>query len=533
MKLSGILGRIAPAMTLAFGLALAVPAGAQTQSDIVTLKSFDGFTQLRGRLVEFDGSRFTIETSLGVIQIDALKVNCEGDACPANLLFGAEFAVVGSNTVGADLMPALIEGYSDGLDAELIREMGSLQGDTILRIRHQNGQEMAAIDLKAHGSGTAFEALAAGETEIAMAARQAKRADVARLVQAGLGDPRDNQELEHVIAVDGLLVLVNPANPLGSISMTDLGRVFSGQIDNWSALGGPDQPITVYSRDEESGTFQSFSDLVLAPTGLALTAGAERLGSNAELSDRVSADPGGIGFASFAYQRAAKALAIREECGLVSHPTPFAVKTEEYPLSSRLYLYTSGKPMSAHASKIVEFAKSDEAQPLIADAGFINNTVESLPIDQQGARLIHALTGEDEVSPQLLREMLVELRDAERLSITFRFSPGTSNLTPKSQADARQFARSLADGAYADREVLLVGFTDSIGQFALNQSLALRRASVVEQLMRTSVGPGELDGAQLSVRGYGELTPVGCNSTFGGRFVNRRVEVWVRARSGT
>ena len=527
-KLHRLLGGIAVTVACVWGGA----AFAQDQQNVITLRSFDGFTQLKGELVDFDGSQFTIRTTLGVIQVDALKVNCEGEACPDNLLFGAQFGVFGSNTIGAALMPAIIEGYADSLDAGVVREIGQIANESTLRVQHEDGREMAAIELRSHGSGSSFDGLADGSAEIGMSSRRARRSDVAKLVQSGFVDPRDS-EYEHVIAVDGLIIIVNQDNPLPSISLDEVARIFSGQITNWADIGGPDRAITVYARDDQSGTFGTFEDLVLSPAGLALAPSAKRFESNARLSDSVAADPSGIGFTALAYERVAKALPIRQECGLESAPTSFSVKTEEYPLSRRLYLYTRPGPMTAHAKQLVDFALSDDAQPLISDSGFVNQRVEGMALSEMGAQLIHALTEEPEISATLMRNMLVELRDAQRLSTTFRFTPGSSQLTPKSQADALKFARELAAGAYSNRQILLVGFTDSIGEFQLNEALSLRRAGVVDQIVRSSVAPGALDNVAIQVLGFGELMPVGCNSTFGGRFVNRRVEVWVRQRPGT
>ncbi|MEM7211233.1 MAG: phosphate ABC transporter substrate-binding/OmpA family protein, partial [Pseudomonadota bacterium] len=496
----------------------------------VTLKSFDGFTQLRGKMVDFDGATFTIETVLGTIQVDALQVNCEGEGCPQNLLFGAEFGIYGSNTIGAELMPALIEGYADSLDATLVAEVGNKPLERMMRIVHPNGREMAAIDLQSYGSSSSFLGMAEGRAVVGMSARRGRDREMAALGSAGIPDLRDT-ESEHIVALDGLVAVVHPSNSISSISLEELALVFSGVVTNWAQLGGADAPINLYARDEQSGTFQTFGSLVLAPFAADISPVAQRFNSNIRLSDSVAADPNGIGVTAAADQRATRALPIRQECGIFAVPTTFAMKTEEYPLARRLYLYTPPRDVPAHARQIVEFAKSDAAQSLIAEAGFVNQTVETLSINDMGARIIHAMTGEPEFSPAQMRDLLVDLKDAVRLSTTLRFTPGTSNLTPKSQADARRLAEELALGAYAGREVLLVGFTDSVGQFELNRQLSARRAQVAEQVLRTSVPEGALDSVQISLRGYGELMPVGCNTDIGGRSANRRVEVWLRTPS--
>ena len=197
---------------LGLGAVLSGTAWAQsTEAPVVTLKSFDGFTQLRGRMVDFDGLTFTIETALGTIQVDALQVNCEGEGCPQNLLFGAEFGIFGSNTIGAELMPTLIEGYADSLDATLVAEVGNRPLERTMRIVHPNGREMAAIDLQSYGSSTSFPGIAEGNASVGMSSRRGQDRDMATLSNAGIPDLRDTAN-EHIIALDGLVAVVHDSN---------------------------------------------------------------------------------------------------------------------------------------------------------------------------------------------------------------------------------------------------------------------------------------------------------------------------------
>ena len=288
------------------------------------------------------------------------------------------------------------------------------------------------------------------------------------MFNAGLTDPRDT-EAEHIIGLDGLIVVTNRANPVSSISLEELALIYSGAMTNWSQMGGPDQPITIYAGADETGTFQTLQSLVLAPYGVQMTPNAQRFTSNVAISDAVAGNQWGIGVTAAAYERAAKALPIRQECGILSFPTTFAMKTGEYPLSRRLYLYTPRGDMTAHARNLVEFAQSSEAQALIVDAGFVSLEVETALINNQGARIVHAMTGEEEVSLQGLRDFVLDVKDAVRLSTTFRFTPGESRLDPVSQAAAEQFARDISNGVYEGKEVMLIGFTDSVGQFDLNR----------------------------------------------------------------
>jgi phosphate transport system substrate-binding protein len=396
----------------------------------------------------------------------------------------------------------------------------------VFRLVGGGGNEMAAISVGAHGTTTAFPALAEGTATIGLSSRRINGPE------AGLADLRDSPD-EYILALDGLIVIVHPDNPLRSLSLDQIAAVFAGRITSWAALGGPDQRINVYVPDDRSGTQQVFEAMVMQPRRLTVVEAAERLEDHADLSDLVSIDPAGIGLTGFAYARGSRMLAIRQQCGLVSFPTSFSLKTEEYPLGRRLYAYGSGRaPLSTHARGLIDFALSDAAQPIIAEAGFVDRDIEGQGIEVQGARLAHSLTSPEEFSLPVFREMLNETIDAERLSITFRFTLGSSRLEARSQSEAERFARMLAGGAFPGKDILLIGFADSVGEFAVNQDLAVRRAQRVLDTLKESVAAGALDGVPILVQSYGELTPVGCNETAEGRELNRRVEVWIRDKRG-
>ena len=511
-------------LVIAFAALLASLGAARAEPRVV-LTSLDGATRVEGELLGFDGENYTVRTSLGIIAVAAAQVTCAGPGCPVVISYGGRFAIQGSNTIGDGLMPALIEGYADTLEAELVRQVGGGENRRVLRLADAQGREIAVIEVGAHGTATAFPALADGSAAIGLASRRVAAAE------AGLADLRGGPD-EHILALGGLIVIVHPDNPVRALRLDQIAALFAGRTTSWAQLGGPELPVSLYVRDDRSGTLAAFEALVMQPSRLKIADSAERLEDSAELSDLVSIDPTGIGFTGFAYARASRPLAIRQQCGLTSFPTTFDLKTEEYPLARRLYAYGSGAAMPPHAKGLLDFALSDAAQPIIAEAGFVDRGIETQGIEVQGARLANSLISKGEFSLPLLREMLGELKDALRLSLTFRFTAGSSNLEARSQREAERFARLLADGGYAGKDILLVGFTDSGGEFKKNRGLAMRRAQSVLDTLKASVPEGALDAVPIQVQSYGELTPVGCNETPQGRQLNRRVEVWVRDKRG-
>ena len=512
LKLTGLAAACA-ALLLALGAARAEP--------VVTLRSNDGATQVTGELMGYDGSTYTVKTGVGTITLEAAEVSCSGEGCPVEVARGERFAIAGSNLMGEALMPPLVEGYADTLEARVVREVGAAPNREVLRIIDAEERQLAAIELSAEGTASAFEAMAAGEAAIGLASRRMTGAEAGLEALAGTRN-------EHILALDGLILIVHPENPVRAITLDQAAALFAGRIENWAQLGGPDAPVSLYVPAADSGTLETFEALVMRPRGLSVAADAERVQDNADLSDLVSIDPGGLGVTGFAFARAAETLSIRQPCGLVAHPTPFAIKAEEYPLTRRLYAYTAGEAMPSHAEALLAFALSDSAQPIVADAGFVDRGIESQRIDEQGGRLVHSLTSPEEFSLPIFREMLEELKEARRLSVTFRFAGGSTDLEARSQAEAERLARDLARGAHAGEEVLLVGFADSVGEFEVNRGLAARRAEAALAAMTAAVPEAALADVPILVRSYGELTPVGCNETPDGRELNRRVEVWVR-----
>ncbi len=101
------------------------------------------------------------------------------------------------------------------------------------------------IDVAAHGSGTGMRGLASGEAQIAMSSRPIKASEEALLADFG---PMRSFDSEHVVAIDGLAVIVHPSNPLDALTVSDIARLFSGEIRNWAELGGSNRPVSLYAR---------------------------------------------------------------------------------------------------------------------------------------------------------------------------------------------------------------------------------------------------------------------------------------------
>ncbi|MEM8752645.1 MAG: phosphate ABC transporter substrate-binding/OmpA family protein [Pseudomonadota bacterium] len=516
--------------SLAFAALGVAAASTGALSAEVLLRSNDGSIDVTGELLDFSDGVYTVRTSIGPLRLSAARVRCEGEGCPVIDVSGADVTLSGSDTVGEELMPLLLAGYAARFEAEADVQTGSRPFEKAVSLIGDGGfgDEITSFSVISRGSSTGFEDLLAGEAEIAMSSRSVRPAEAEAFASAGHGDLTSLGQ-ERILAVDSLRVIVHPDNPVDTISFADLAAVFAGEITNWSALGGPDAPISVYSRNTESGTFDTFQRRMMRPARKEVSPNAEVLPGHIEISKAVTSDPGGIGYVGFAFERGAKTLDLRTACDIVVRADEFSAKTEEYPLERRLYLYAKNGEMSDHAQGLFDYAATEAVDGLVSKAGFVNLGVKRRGQEDAANRVRDLIEATDDpFETNLMRQLYIEMLEYDRLSTTFRFAPGASVLDNKALRDLDRIANFLA--AQPGAEVAVVGFTDSDGPFSSNLSLAERRAAQVLAELRR-VGGDRLAGVDIQSRGFGELSPSACNETFDGRKINRRVEIWINNQS--
>ncbi len=509
------------------GSALTLTATIGWATENVTLKAIDGSIEVEGNLIAFENGIYVINTPIGEMRMAADRVDCLGAACP-NLLPQAEFIVAGSDTVGDDLMPLLLEGFGQSMGAEVELEAGADEAVqvAILIGKQGFGDELAKVTIESRGSSTAFRELLSDRAAIGMASRRIKRQEARDLRDAGAGT-MVSVDQERVVAVDSLLVLVSPDNPVDALSINQIAQIYGGVITNWRDVGGPDLPITVYSRDEDSGTRGVFDGRTIENRDMTLRDDAVIVSNNAEMARSVAEDAGGIGYAGFAFQRGAKSLNVITECGLVTQATNFAAKTEEYPFQRRLYLYNKAEIESEQINSFLDFVVTDAADGLVSKAGFIDLGVSRQPLDGLVERMRVAMASETEAfEVDALREVMTAAQDWDRLSTTFRVASGSTKLDAKSQRDLERLVSYLEQQPSGTR-VALVGFTDDQGPAVSNQELSIERGAAIAKQVEAYAGD-RLPHIDFSAMGFGELAPAACNESGNGRAINRRVEVWIR-----
>lgn len=511
---------------LMFALCLATaPVAAAAQ--VVTISSKDNVVAITGQLLSFDEEVYVLETEIGELRLSRLATTCVGQACPATTT-NLEFAVAVTEPKTATLLQAMVNGFA------------STRGLTGLSVPDANGivaridlQDMAAnetagkVDVMLEPAIVSFSQLVSNEVGMAIT-KTAVPASVAESVVADGGTDLRDLARERVIALDALVPIVHPDNPVRSVSLEELALIASGRIDNWSELGGANAPINMLLPAEGSSLDQSFSDLVLDPLRVRLRRSAMRAESESQAAAMIAQDETAITITSLSEYGVGEILPIRQTCGPLAYATDFAIKAEEYPLSRRVFAYTNDQVQSGATVAFVDFLTSTDAQPLIEGVGFVDQTVVSEPISLQGTRMTSAiLSANDSATLELVQNFSRDLATGDRLSTTFRFTSGSAQLDNKAREDVARMVTYLNSAAARNREILIIGFTDDVGRFDLNERLALLRAGGVRDALVNAIGGDALAG-RMQVSSYGPLAPVGCNEIADGRESNRRVEIWLR-----
>lgn len=493
----------------------------------VLLKSVDGTISVNGQLQGFEDGNYLIQTVLGPMTIASANIICEGEACPVLEIPIDEIFVSGSDTLANGLMPLLISGFA--AEKGGVVEDPETDGDTTISSLMGDGgfgDPLGTFQVASLSSSQGFTALQDRNTQIGLSSRRILPAEARNLRDAGAGNMIDLAQ-EHVVAVDGLSVIVNRDNPLSTISLADIDRIFSGVITNWSEIGGPNQPINIYGRDAESGTRSVFESRIFSQSGRSSSSNMQELATNEDISSTIADDPNGIGYVGNAFVRGTKAISLAGSCGISSSPDSFSAKTEEYPLQRRLYIYNRGDNVKPTTQEFIDYATSENADGVVAKSGFINLAVERVTQDTSNSRM--QLLIENTIDPfefGLMRELLVDMFHWDRLSTTFRFASGSNQLDGKAILDLERLVKYLKNHP-EDTEISLVGFTDSDGAFEANRSLSIARAQQVANTVQQIVA-AELPGVTFSFKGFGELAPTSCNDSLEGKRINRRVEVWIR-----
>jgi phosphate transport system substrate-binding protein len=241
--------------------------------------------------------------------------------------------------------------------------------DTMLNLTQRLAEGFMAanpdvtVSVTGGGSGVGINAIMSGETDIANSSRAIKSKEVSTARSNGINP------VEYPIAIDGVCIVVNAANTIDKLTVSQLGQLYQGKIANWSALGGPNKKVSLYGRQPSSGTFVYVRDEAVkgeyAPS-------MRQMNGSAQIVEGVKADEGAIGYVGVGYARepGIKVLSLSKDGSSYYSPLDKeAVDAGDYPLARPLFQYTNGKA-KGDAKALVEFELSEAGQKIVEEEGF-------------------------------------------------------------------------------------------------------------------------------------------------------------------
>lgn len=253
----------------------------------------------------------------------------------ATVASAQKLVIKGSDTLGAKLVPTLAEEYK-------AKNSG------------------VSFEIAAEGSTTGIAAIIDGTAQIGMSSRRAKPTEMSAATAKGV-------TLKPIIvAHDGIGIVVNSGNPLTKLTKRQVEQIFSGDITDWSAVGGKPGKISIYTRNTSSGTYSDFKQLAMNNRDYAKS--SQKMAGNEQIAAEVGKNPNGIGYVGLAYLTA-PGISVLAIDGQV--PTKESVLKHTYPYARPTFYYTNGAP-TGEAAKFVDFTLSAEGKQIIEKVGFVS-----------------------------------------------------------------------------------------------------------------------------------------------------------------
>ncbi|HQF38658.1 MAG TPA: phosphate ABC transporter substrate-binding protein [Opitutaceae bacterium] len=250
-----------------------------------------------------------------------------------------KLVIKGSDTLGAKLVPLVAEAF-----------------------KAQNPE--VAFEIAAEGSTTGIAAITDGTANIGMASRRAKPTEVSAALAKGVSMKPT------IVAYDGMAAIVNEANPVSQLTLRQVEQIFTGDITDWSAVGGNAGSFSIYTRNTSSGTYSDWKELAMKKRDYA--GSSQKMAGNEQIAAEVANNPNGIGYVGLAYINVPgiRVVAIVGKDGKAVLPNDETVQAKTYPYARPTFFYTNGEPHGLTA-QFVEFMLGAEGQSIAKKIGFV------------------------------------------------------------------------------------------------------------------------------------------------------------------
>src|SRR5438309_10630060 len=242
--------------------------------------------------------------------------------------------IKGSDTLGAKLVPQLAEEF---------------------KAQHPG----TTFNIAAEGSTTGISAIIDGTAQIGMSSRPTKPEEIAAAKAKGVNFK------ETVVGYDGIAVIVNSANPVKALTKKQVEQIFTGDVTDWSAVGGSGGKISVYTRNTSSGTYSEFKELAMKKRDYAPD--SQKMAGNEQIAQEVGKNPNGVGYVGLAYTKAGGVKVVPIDG---ASPSKESALAKSYPYARPTFFYTNGEPTGV-VTEFIHFTVGPDGQKIVEQVGFV------------------------------------------------------------------------------------------------------------------------------------------------------------------
>jgi phosphate transport system substrate-binding protein len=245
-----------------------------------------------------------------------------------------KLVIKGSDTLGAKLVPMLAEEY-------------------------KAANPSVSFEIAAEGSTTGITAIIDSTAQIGMSSRRAKTTELSA------GQAKGVTLKPTIVCYDGMAVIVNENSSIKDLTVRQVEQIFTGDVTDWSAVGGSTGTISIYTRNTSSGTYSDWKDLAMKKRDYA--GSSQKMAGNEQIAAEVAKNPNGIGYVGLAYIHAPgiKVVSIDGQT-----PGKENVLSKKYPYARPTFYYTNGIA-AGEAAKFIDFTLSEAGQKIVEKVGFV------------------------------------------------------------------------------------------------------------------------------------------------------------------
>ncbi len=253
--------------------------------------------------------------------------------------YGQKLVIKGSDTLGAKLVPQAAEAF---------------------KTTHPD----VAFEIAAEGSTTGIAAITDSTAQIGMSSRRAKPVEISAALAKGV------TMKPTIVAYDGMAVIVNEANAVTELTLRQVEQIFTGDVTDWTAVGGNPGKFSIYTRNTSSGTYSDWKELAMKKRDYASS--SQKMAGNEQIAAEVAKNPNGIGYVGLAYTHAPgiRVVGIVGKDKIAVLPSNQTVQAKTYPYARPTFFYTNGEP-SGLTAEFVDFMLGAEGQALVQKVGFV------------------------------------------------------------------------------------------------------------------------------------------------------------------